>query len=303
MNSKVLVVGYGSIGQRHCEVLESMDCDVFKVSRRQQTDKSFYPSIEAALEHNEFSHIVIASETTNHLSSLQILDSLNYKNKVLVEKPIFNSIQDLPSLKNTNNIFVGYNMRFNPLLNRLRETLKEQQVISVSAYVGQYLPDWRPGTDYRKSYSASSKAGGGVLRDLSHELDYLLWLFGPIQHVKAMGGKLSKLEIESEDIISCLAKFDHCSIANITLNYLDRDVSRFLIVNTQQDTLKIDFIEKSFKHNGEEEKLDNDRNYAYREMHNAILNNPNDIRLCTYQEGIEVMQFIEKIEHALENKQ
>jgi hypothetical protein len=68
------------------------------------------------------------------------------------------------------------------------ERLDGRSAITVSAYVGQDLRDWRPGRDHRTTASATQQAGGGVLRDLSHELDYLLWLFGPWQRVAALGG-------------------------------------------------------------------------------------------------------------------
>ena len=121
-----------------------------------------------------------------------------------------------------NRVFVAYNFRFHPVLNYLRKELKDQQVISTNIYCGQYLPGWRPNTDYRKCYSSSKKEGGGVLRDLSHEIDYAIWLFGEYEKLTAIGGKYSSLEIDSEDCISILLKMEKCNIVNITLNYLDK---------------------------------------------------------------------------------
>src|SRR5690606_29956228 len=102
------------------------------------------------------------------------------------EKPLSDSLESFARagevlLENSAKIEVAYNLRFMPSAIRLKELLTEQivgRIHSVSIEVGQYLPDWRPATDYRKNVSACKKLGGGVLLELSHELDYLTWLFG-----------------------------------------------------------------------------------------------------------------------------
>lgn len=292
----MLVIGYGSIGKRHCEVLETLGCTVFKVSRRKHIGREFFESIEDALLGKNINYVVIASETSKHLQDLIVLEKLNYSGKVLVEKPIFSNVNFVEKFANSENIYVGYNMRFNPLLTELREQIKNEQVISVCSYVGQYLPDWRPHLDYRDSYSSSRRAGGGVLRDLSHEIDYLVWLFGSMDNISAIGGKYSQLEIETEDIVSCICNFSKCYVGNFTLNYLDRDVSRFLIVNTDQGTYKLDFVSRTMRFNGLDTEYEFDRNHVYREMHQAIIENIGDSRLCKYNEGLNVSKLISKIE-------
>ena len=69
---------------------------------------------------------------------------------------------------------------------------------------GRIIRDWRPGRDHRTTASATQQAGGGVLRDLSHELDYLLWLFGPWQRVAALGGSSGARQIEVDDHLDLL---------------------------------------------------------------------------------------------------
>ena len=129
------------------------------------------------------------------------LAAAGYAGRVLVEKPLFGRSLSVP-LNSFQSLSVAYNLRFHPLIQRLQDLLVGETVISVQAYVGQYLPDWRPDTDYRYSYSAKVAEGGGALRDLSHELDYLGWLFGAWSAVTAFGGHLSLLEIDSDDLFN-----------------------------------------------------------------------------------------------------
>ena len=84
-------------------------------------------------------------------------------------------------------------------MQRLHNELAAQKILTIEARVGFWLPDWRPARDYRETSSASRAEGGGVLADLSHEMDYLLWFAGAWRRVCALGGKVSDLELDVED--------------------------------------------------------------------------------------------------------
>jgi len=116
--------------------------------------------------------------TCNHYNSFMELNESGYSGKLLIEKPVFLEPCPIPQ-SGFEKVFVAYNLRFHPVIQKLHEFVKGKEVYSIQAYVGQYLPDWRPGTDYSKCYSASKAQGGGVLRDLSHELDYINWIAKP----------------------------------------------------------------------------------------------------------------------------
>jgi Predicted dehydrogenases and related proteins len=181
----VLVIGYGSIGKRHSDVLNNLGYKVVVVSRRNFKRSNFYSNIEEALSKEDIQYIVIANETNMHLHTLQKLNYLGYRGKLLIEKP-------LALTSNINfhpDIFVGYNLRFHPIIQKVKKMLRNTKVLSVNCYVGQYLPTWRPNTDYTKCYSASKDLGGGVLNDLSHELDYLLLFIWRLEEVSFIWGK------------------------------------------------------------------------------------------------------------------
>jgi predicted dehydrogenase len=237
-----LVVGYGSIGARHARILCELGCETAVVSSRKVDHLLVYAGIADALAARAVAYVVVANPTDRHHDALAGLASLGYRGKVLVEKPLFERARELPAQPFA---FAGvaYNLRFHPALQRLAALLAGQQVLSVQAYVGQYLPGWRPGTDYRKTYSASAERGGGALRDLSHELDYLQWLFGDWSAVTAAGGHLSPLQIDSDDVYTLLLKTRRCAVMSVQLNYLDRRTRRHVIVNTAEHTFEADLVQ------------------------------------------------------------
>ena len=186
--TNAVVIGLGSIGQRHARVLKELGHGVTTVSRRGDGD---HTSIASAITAARPGYAVIATETSHHAESLRQLAEADFRGSVLVEKPLFAHAAPPPDYPFAS-LVVGYHLRFNPVMTAFAGRLGGRQAVTVSAYVGQDLRDWRPGRDHRTTASATREAGGGVLRDLSHELDYLLWLFGPWQRVAALPASKSK---------------------------------------------------------------------------------------------------------------
>lgn len=290
---KTLIIGYGSIGQRHARILREMDLDVSIVSRRIHKNTVSYSDLREALLNNNFDYIVIANETAAHLNTLQQILSLGFLGTILVEKPLFLNYKKLDNT--SNKVFVAYNLRFHPLLEAVKSLLKDEVVISVNAYVGQYLPTWRPNTDYSKGYSASSEKGGGVLRDLSHELDYLTLLFGEWTKLTAKTHKISDLIIQSEDYVQVAYQTSQKTHLAVELNYLDRIVQRYMIVQTNNKTIKVDFIHNTINCNGEITQFEIlDRDYTYKKQHEGVLSGASTC--CTFSEGLKLMKMIEAVE-------
>jgi len=142
-----------------------------------------------------------------------------------------------------------------------------------------------------------SEEGGGVLRDLSHELDYVLWLFGPWRWLTAAGGRLSSLEIDSDDVFSLLLATDRCPLVSIHMNYLDRMPCRKILVNTNDNTVCIDLIKNIVDVNGIRETVSVARDDTYRIQHQAMLNG-NVEGLCTLEEAMETLHTIDVAEKA-----
>ena len=255
-----------------------------------------YLGLAKALAAENPEYVVIANETNQHQSTLSALAKLGYTGIVLVEKPLFNNCAEVSSLP-FRKVFVAYNLRFHPVIQRLKKLLEVEKILSVQAYAGQYLPDWRPTSNYRASYSASAEQGGGVLRDLSHELDYLTWIFGKWERVSALGGHLSPLEITSDDIFALMLVTPACPIVTLQLNYLDRMARRLVLINTSSHTIEADLIKGTITIDHDTESFITKRDDTYRAMHQAILSGIT-CSLCSLDEGIDTLCLIEASELA-----
>ncbi|MDX4039819.1 Gfo/Idh/MocA family oxidoreductase, partial [Aliarcobacter skirrowii] len=223
----------------------------------------------------------------------------NVKDKLIFcEKPLFESKQDL-EIKN-NRVFIGYVLRFHPLLEKLKEFVKNEKILLVNAKCGQYLPSWRPNTDYKNCYSAKKEEGGGVLLDLSHEIDYVQWLAGQINEIKSYQVKISDLEINSDDLTMLLGKTNQDILVNISIDYISKITHRKLLVETFEYTYELDFISNKLTRKnkaGLEEiySFSNlERNYMFEQMHLDIFNKQQNI--CTFKEALEVMETISTIQ-------
>jgi len=244
----VLVVGLGSIGRRHVGIIKELFPEIkIVVLRHRQCDKNdidalglykCVTSIDKAIETNPQAAI-IANPATKHI---EVAEQLANKGvHLLIEKPISDSsmgVQALINICHQNNVVLmtAYNLRFLPSLIEFKKQLQANKIgniYSVRSEVGQYLPSWRIDKDYRKSVSSQKKMGGGALLELSHEIDYILWIFGPIKWVKSHVSKQSDLDIDVEDS------------ANIILGFKSND-GRELTVSLNMDFIRHDTIRKCF---------------------------------------------------------
>ena len=294
---KALVIGYGSIGRRHARVLTELGCRVAVMSRRSIVFEPSYSKLSEALSVWQPGYVVIANRTSEHFQTVEALAQYGFRDYVFIEKPLFDQSSEMPK-QSFSHIAVGYNLRCHPLLRRLKSFLDDAgNMLTAHVYVGSYLPHWRPDTDYRKSCSAKSKEGGGVLRDLSHELDYVIWLFGHWQRLTAHGGHLSKLEIDTEDAFCLIMETEFCPLVSIHMNYLDRVPRREIIVNTDHHTCWVDLIKNKITVDGIEEFVTVGRDDTYRAEHKAILEEKME-GICTVEEAMETLVTIETAEKA-----
>jgi predicted dehydrogenase len=295
-----LVIGYGSIGERHVRLLNGLGLCTSVLSRRNIESVNCYTSLQDALGDKKMEYVVICNETSAHYDSLMALENENYKGVVLIEKPLFH--EPVHYCKNSpEQVFVAYNLRFHPIITRLKQLLSNERIISAQLYVGQYLPTWRTNRDYQEGYSSSQSAGGGVLRDLSHEIDYLMWLFGRWTRVAAIGGHFSHLKITSDDIFGVLVETERCPMMTLQLNYLDRVPKREIIVQTDQLSIKGDLIKGTLQINDSVENFKLDRDFTYIKQHEAILEHNYD-NICDLKEGLQIVELIDAIEKSASRK-
>jgi len=249
--NKVLLVGLGSIGKRHLNNLQRLLPQATLVVLRSRKGGSpadnfkIVTSIEAAIDfHPDMA--VICSPSSLHIELAGRLAAEGVH--LFIEKPLSNRVQGVQKfidMIDCNNlkVMVGYNLRFSPSLLAFKSLLDKEEfgrVLTVSAEVGQYLPTWRPDVDYRATVSAQSDLGGGVLLELSHELDYLIWLFGKVVTTSARLMKVSALELDVEDLVLAHIDFQkngHQLPVSVHLDFLQRQPYRRCKAVCEQATL------------------------------------------------------------------
>jgi len=258
---KVLIVGLGSIGSRHLKiistnypgleivVLRHKDC--FKEDNLISNIYRCTNSIDEALKFNP-QVAVIANPAPYHIETSKILARKGIN--LLIEKPISNSSNGVRELLNICQdqktiLMTGYNLRFLPSLIEFKKQINSNKIgkiLSVRAEVGQYLPNWRPEVDYRSVVSAKKNMGGGVLLELSHEIDYLKWIFGDISWVQAHLSKQSSLEIDVEDSAHIILGFKKDKnteiVASLNMDFIRHDTTRKCCVIGDKGTISWDAI-------------------------------------------------------------
>ncbi|MDC0859206.1 Gfo/Idh/MocA family oxidoreductase [Candidatus Pelagibacter sp.] len=294
MKKKILIIGYGSIGRRHYKILSNKH-DVFVITKQIIKKKNIYSSLKE-VKNFKFEYIIISNETYKHYKSLLEIKKFFKNTKILIEKPIFNKI---PRKKISNKkTFVGYNFRYHDQILFLKKYLKNKKIYKILIECGYDLKKWRS-RDYKKTYSASKKKGGGVLLDLSHEIDYAYWIFGKLQIIKSSKKKISKLKIDTEDSVDIYCKTKKCADLKIHLNYINKVKKRKItvygfnfqiIANLVDNTIKIKNKKKNKIIKFKKNCLEN----SYIRMHTAILKN-NFVRLSDYKSGIYILKIIKII--------
>jgi predicted dehydrogenase len=156
--------------------------------------------------------------------------------------------------------------------------------------------------DYTQSYSSSAERGGGVLRDLSHELDLILWIFSDWKKTTALGGKISSLKTTSEDIVSFLLETSGCPVVHAELNYTDHNPRRFIRLNGEKSSFWADLVKNKLETENTKETQELKTNFTYQKMHEKILAQDTQ-GLCTFNEGMKVLDLIEALESALAKKE
>lgn len=297
---KVLLIGYGSIGKRHEEVLTTFQSikAIHIVTRQPLPNKTTFKNLQDVNDLDTYDYILIASETYKHFEQLAYLEEHVAGKLVFCEKPLFDGSKTLPIVHNT--VFIGYVLRFHPLLQKLKSLVENERVIHCDISCGQYLPTWRDGTDYRTSYSANKEYGGGVLLDLSHEIDYTQWLFGKMTDIQSYQGKVSDLEITSDDLVTLISNTDKGVRISLSIDYISKIPHRRMRVNTMENTYELDFIKNVLtlkSKTGSEQNYQTavlERNSMFKEMHTSILSDHDSV--CTYNEAQDVMQTISIIQ-------
>jgi predicted dehydrogenase len=239
--TSALLVGLGSIGRRHLANLAALGINRLGIYRsgkgagQSERERLYgtriYSSYAKALS-DGYSLVVVANPTHLHLE--YALEAIKAGCHVYLEKPVSHDLAGLDALQKAQQksgimLQVGCQLRFHPIISKAKEWLAQGLVgrpLMAHVQAGKYLPDWHPEEDYRESYAACRDMGGGVVLTLIHEIDYLQWLLGPCQVSCALGGISGLLDLDVEDHVLALLKCQEGCIVSLSLDYLQRPLSR-----------------------------------------------------------------------------
>lgn len=323
---KILIIGSGNAGMRHLSIAKIIfpDSSLMILKHNEKENLSFH-NIQISYTIRDAMNfkpdlVVIANPAPHHISFAK--QFLKIKSHLLIEKPLTDKIENITKfydifLNYTSQIMVGYNLRFLPSLNLLREMIRNEsigKILSIRCETGQYLPNWRPKKDYRNTVSAKKDLGGGVLLELSHEIDYIRWIFGEFNWVQAYIGKHSNLEIDVEDNVNIICGFKgmkkNSLTATINLDFFRNDPTRKCIIIGEKGTLIWDGIEgnlKKFEKNKNKWQIfNNNENIqeTYKQEWISFINSieSNVSPKVTFQDGLQVIKIIEAIKKSHQNK-
>ncbi|ACV47585.1 MULTISPECIES: Gfo/Idh/MocA family protein [Halomicrobium] len=254
---RILFTGLGSIGRRHLRLLDERPEEFEVHAYRSGTAEGDGPagivehdSLEAGLAVDP-DVAFVTNPTALHVETATRCARSGCD--LFLEKPLSDSLAGVEELQQVVDerdliTYVGCQLRFSPVLAAVRDALGADRigdVLSFRATAGSHLPEWRPGQDYRNSYSASSELGGGVVLDLVHELDYIYWLLGDVATVDGHIGHLSSLEIETEDVAEIVLRTRSGALGSVHLDYFRRVPKRTLVVIGEAGVVRADLNEQT----------------------------------------------------------
>lgn len=249
----ILIVGLGSIARKHIAAIRTLAPDARIYGLRSSKDA---PKVEGVTDLYglddagiKFDFAIISNPTSHHATTIRELIGLNIP--LFIEKPVFGELnnENLVETVESSGIlnYVACNLRFLDSIRFLHDYIAshpDRRVNEVNVYCGSYLPDWRPGTDYRKCYSAIPELGGGVNIDLIHDIDYVYWIFGKPEKTVSVCRNVSSLDIRAVDYANYTLLYPRFT-ASVILNYYRRDYKRTIEVVFYDDTWLADLKENT----------------------------------------------------------
>lgn len=252
----VCFVGLGSIAKRHianlAEICKESDIQL-NIDCYRHSVPTGGSGVDSLINNNycninetapSYDAIFITNPTSLHLETFLLFQQKS--NCFFIEKPLCSQGQyDLIESKiekyNDKTIYIACPLRYTDVIQYIKKNVDFTKANSVRCISSSYLPEWRKGVDYRKTYSAHKELGGGVSIDLIHEWDYIYYLLGKPKSVQSIIKKVSNLEINSDDISIYIADYGDKTV-ELHLDYFGRDSIRNVEIFTDEDTIVGDLI-------------------------------------------------------------
>ena len=316
------VVGMGSIARRHVRNLRALHADAkivmvsaSGINKQCPEGADRVVDLDTALRASP-RYAIVASPAPFHTSGAAAF--LDAGVPVLIEKPLAAEIGDASTFCAKSQspamptVRVGYCLRFLSTALMVRDILGSGRLgdlLNVSSFVGQYLPDWRPGTDYRQSVSASEALGGGALLELSHELDLLNWFMDGLDVSHSWLRKQMLLALDVEECADLVLTSRTGCHVDLHMDFWQRDTRRHMEFIGSTGRMRWDLMANTVEiaHPGTTPQLlvgtEAQRGDIYIAMLRAFeaqiagTAQPIDPRLATVEQALLVIRQIDKAKH------
>jgi predicted dehydrogenase len=288
MNLRVAIVGYGSIGRRHCENLGKLGVRrPIVVRRRASANPAFTPPDDVVVLHSVEEAIksgvdlaIVCNPTSLHVATARQLVAARIP--VLIEKPLAARLDEAEAFVGdaesvAANVGMAYCLRYHPAYALAREYVSQGRLgrlAGAAAWFESYLPDWHPWEDYRQSYAARAELGGGVLPTLDHEIDFLLWCFGLPTSYSATTSRSGTLDADVDDQACVTMRYPGCEV-ELRLSTCQRQRQRGFEFAGEQEVLRFSFerqcLEMSTRAGGGDQTLWHEPAFDVNLMYEAML--------------------------------
>ena len=279
-----LIIGAGSIGQRHIRNLKKIGISRIVALR---SKKGHYQKLPKELNVIEVENwkdaistnpdiAIISNPSSLHVETARKI--INHVKGVFIEKPISDSMDechDIIDVFNEKKVvsFVGYNMMFHPIVENIIKFYNDNdvgEVVNIQCQVGQWLPDWHPYEDYKNAYYARKDLGGGVALTLIHEIHLAIELAGlPTSVVGEISG-YDELDLEVDVCSDLMIKHKSGAVSQIHLDYLQQPSHRSGLITFKTGWLAYDFTKMELtgqKKNDDIYTIWSDKNYDHNQAY------------------------------------
>jgi predicted dehydrogenase len=257
MSKNILIVGCGSIGERHLRCLLKTGrasvtaCETNAALRDKISNEHKVPvsaNLEETLQQNRFDGIVIATPAQTHVELAQAC--LQTGAGLLVEKPLstgFDGVAELEcELRQRKSFFgVGYIYRFAPAVKQAHEFIAGGTLgkpLHASVVCGQHFPTFRPA--YREIYYTRHETGGGAIQDaLTHLVNAIEWFLGPTTQVFCDAKHQALEGIEVEDTVNAIARNGN-ALVSYSLNQFQAPNEITFQIHCERGSLKVELHEQ-----------------------------------------------------------
>lgn len=249
---RVLIFGLGSAGQRHAKLIRKLYPEIelfaFRTRRGQMpiaeelkdAVQGVYSWVDVDAIQPEVAFV--CNPTAYHVPTA--LKCAKRGMHLFIEKPLGHSmayVEELVDVVREKGLstYIGYDLRFHPAVLSMEAINVADSVLHARLVCSSYLPDWRPGTNHRESYSASEAMGGGALLDLSHEAYYAQQVFGPVEKLIGTRQRLTEITHDTDDCANLIMWHEGGVQSTVHVNFCCQKEERYCEMTMEHKTIRL----------------------------------------------------------------